>query len=298
MKCDICNSGDLYLRYSMKDNQYNITDEIFDIYKCKYCDACKTLQNGKNIQTEQYYLNEYQAFNQETELNINSGTFSRLYRSLFTYVINNRYEIFDYFTGRNIRNVLDVGCGSGQLINALQKKNCWKITGLEPSLTAVENAKKTGLNIIHATIDSYKTKDKFDLIYLIHVLEHLDNPHGSLQKIRLLLNDNGYLVIALPNINNLERIIFGKYWDGWDLPRHIYHYSVKSLKLLLMSNAFSINRIYYENYSILGRSLKNKTMQNVPYNKRTKNKKVYEKLSGILQATLKYSGAVSIIAQK
>ena len=135
---------------------------------------------------------------------------------------------------------------------------------------------------------------------MLHVIEHLDNPNGSLQKIHNILKPNGKIVIGTPNAKTIDRILFRKYWDGWDTPRHIYVYNYKNLKALLEKNGFKNISVHYEIYSIFHRSLINiYKYKNKNPNKITKflSSRINTLFSYILPL-LNLSGAIQVIAEK
>ena len=99
-------------------------------------------------------------------------------------------------TGR----LLDVGCGIGRFINAARKAG-FEVQGIELSTSAVNIAKqKYGLNLLFGDLDDLDFEiEKFDVITLWHSLEHVPYPGRTLTKIKSILADGGYLVIAVPN---------------------------------------------------------------------------------------------------
>lgn len=73
---------------------------------------------------------------------------------------------------------------------------------------------------------------------MFEVLEHLLNPHSSLLKIRNLLEDKGILIITVPNFSSFNRIVFGKSWYILGLPRHLSHFTKRTIKGILEKAGF------------------------------------------------------------
>lgn len=100
------------------------------------------------------------------------------------------------------KNILDIGCGPGALLNELNKryKNT-KLTGIDFSEHAIMYARKKMPNITFEVKDVLKDhlKDKYDIIFCTEVLEHLENPEQTLKKILTLLSTNGVLILSVPN---------------------------------------------------------------------------------------------------
>jgi 2-polyprenyl-3-methyl-5-hydroxy-6-metoxy-1,4-benzoquinol methylase len=64
-------------------------------------------------------------------------------------------------------------------------------------------AKSNGINVRKGSIEQIKSNEKFDLIILSHVLEHLLNPSVFLKKIKSILSDNGILYIEVPSLEGI-----------------------------------------------------------------------------------------------
>lgn len=122
---------------------------------------------------------------------------------------DNQEKAWDRLAIRRLRKILaikksgrllDVGCGSGRFINAARKVG-FNVQGIELSSSAVDIAHRLyGLNLLSGNIDEFDFgNEKFDIITLWHSLEHVPYPGRTLVKIKSILADNGYLVIAVPN---------------------------------------------------------------------------------------------------
>lgn len=101
----------------------------------------------------------------------------------------------------NHKKVLDIGCGSGMLLEYF-KKNNFKVFGIEGDKTAANfTAKIIGKkNVFAGEFNDFykKKKDNFDLIILSHILEHTANPVDFLKKNIQMLNSGGYIYIEVP----------------------------------------------------------------------------------------------------
>ena len=70
----------------------------------------------------------------------------------------------------------------------------------------------------------------FDVITLWHVLEHTGDPVENLRRVGKLLKPGGLLLAEVPNSAGLIARICGPYWLGWDLPRHLVHFTPRTLR--------------------------------------------------------------------
>lgn len=76
-----------------------------------------------------------------------------------------------------------------------------------------------------------------------HNLEHQKDLGFLIKKIFKILKPNGYLVIEVPNSESTQAKLAKKNWLYWDTPRHINHFSIKSISKLLLNNNFKIKKI-------------------------------------------------------
>jgi hypothetical protein len=85
------------------------------------------------------------------------------------------------------------------------------------------------------------------VVVLRHVLEHLNDYNNLLIKIfESGLKENGLLFIKTPRIDSWEASLFGKYWHGYDLPRHRVHFTKEGIEKLLSGIGYSEIKIKNE----------------------------------------------------
>jgi SAM-dependent methyltransferase len=134
--------------------------------------------------------------------------------------------------------VLDVGSNRGDLLLALRERGIQGV-GLEPNPVAAEFARRRGLEIIGEPIERAELPpSNFGSILLSHVLEHMRDPHAALCRLRPALRPDGSLYVAVPNAQSFWRRVFGADWLHWHVPFHLYHYTRRSLTLLLEQTGF------------------------------------------------------------
>jgi len=144
-------------------------------------------------------------------------------------------------TGDGYR-ILDLGCGRGTLLRMLAKRGA-TCTGVEraefPSQEIVD-----GIEIRHGDfLQMDFSAQRFDAIVIWHVLEHLVNPDAVLNKVRSILAPGGLLLIAVPNYGGLQAQCFGNKWFHLDIPRHVYHFTLDSIKSLLSHQHFEVRKV-------------------------------------------------------
>lgn len=136
------------------------------------------------------------------------------------------------FPSKSHPKLLEVGCMFGYLLQELNPE--YNVKGIDIGQDAVAYCKASGLDVQDISIEDYlnASKEKFDLIVISHVLEHLLKPGEVLEKLHGHLNPGGRILILVPNYQSLSVRIFGRYWGWWQVPVHINHFNKRSLELL------------------------------------------------------------------
>ncbi len=113
----------------------------------------------------------------------------------------------------------------------------WDLFGIEMSEDSAKQAEsKSGAKIFVGDIlDAQYPPATFDVITCFDVFEHLYEPRRVMEKVAEWLKPNGIFYILVPNVESAERRVFGSYWHGLELPRHLFHYSPSSLRTLAES---------------------------------------------------------------
>jgi len=150
-----------------------------------------------------------------------------------------RARMVERQAGTRCGNILDIGCGDGDFLRAMRRCG-WHAIGVE--LTDEKRNKLTALGI-HAVgpNDFPKLKDEsFDAVTLWHALEHLHQPLDVLRRVRRLLKPGGVCVIAVPNAGSPQATRDGAMWFGFDVPRHLWHFTPETLARFLAQSGLSV----------------------------------------------------------
>ena len=137
--------------------------------------------------------------------------------------------------------VLDIGCAEGRLLHAFLDLacECW---GVEHASYPSERFLGNGqIRYMQGDMSSLPLPEgAFDLIFLWHVLEHMDDPRAVMGRLYRLLAPGGILIVAVPNFSGLEAGRFKASWFHLDIPWHKYHFDERSLGYLLGKNRLRI----------------------------------------------------------
>ena len=139
------------------------------------------------------------------------------------------------------RSLLDVGTGSGLLLH-LAREHGYKVEGTDLSKHVSETLPaKVGIPIHHGTIETIVFAKKYDIITMLHVLEHTFDPLSTINRAKEILNDGGFLVVVVPNYRSLDTRIKdtlsrfrlkSRPYKHLALGHHNFVFSLKSLENL------------------------------------------------------------------
>ncbi len=171
------------------------------------------------------------------------------------------------------KKILDVGCASGKLGAYLKKEKNAIVVGVDISKIAIDQATKVldetyCLNIEKDNLPF--VKNSFDIIICVDILEHLFNPRKTLKKLKHYLKNDGYFVLSIPNIANIEirlNLLLGKFnyqRTGILDNTHIKFFTQKTAKGLVQSAGLKILKIdYTPGFSFF--FLRHKYIKNSPF---------------------------------
>lgn len=231
-KCPIC--GSIKLENSFKTQDYFLTHKEFGISKCKSCGFHFTNSRPKESDLGEYYKSEEYI----SHSNSNRGLFGYLYQSVRKYTLRKKYDLVSSL--KSGEQILDIGCATGQFLHEFKDRG-WKCRGIEPDENAREFARENyELKVLDPSKIGELEDHSFDVISMWHVLEHVSDLHGRMEDLTRLIKANGFLFIALPNIESWDAKHYKKYWAGLDVPRHLYHFSKKDVELLFGKYGFHI----------------------------------------------------------
>lgn len=137
--------------------------------------------------------------------------------------------------------VLEIGSASGYMGEFMIKEKKCEVWGVEPENGPFEESKKYGYTkLFNTTAEEFLklpeiANEKFDVIFLGDVLEHLVDPVGILQGLRQLLKPTGRFVISLPNVGHWSarlRVLKGNFdmdSSGIFDRTHLHFYTLKTM---------------------------------------------------------------------
>jgi SAM-dependent methyltransferase len=146
-----------------------------------------------------------------------------------------------HWAGQEQGRLLDVGCGAGYFLSGMRRHG-WEVSGLEVSRRAAQIAERDyGLEVRVGELGSMAfAASSFDVVTLWNVLEHLPSPKGDLRIIHDILRPGGLLAFGIPNAASLDARVFGRFWAGLDMPRHLHVFAPEALGRMLTELGFRV----------------------------------------------------------
>jgi SAM-dependent methyltransferase len=236
-KCPVCGSNNFYPFLTCID--FIVSGEKYDIKICSDCGLKITFDIKDEENIGQYYnSDEYIPHS-----NKSTGLVNTIYHKVRSYMLRRKRKIVEKATSMKKGQIIDVGTGTGYFPSEM-KQHGWEVAGTEKSFDA-RNFARNEFNIeIKKTEDLFNLQNqKFDVITLWHVLEHIHKLNENIATFYRLLKKNGKLIIAVPNNNSFDAFHYKEFWAAYDVPRHIWHFTPKQMKLLGEKHDFTLKQI-------------------------------------------------------
>ncbi|MBN1271859.1 MAG: class I SAM-dependent methyltransferase [Candidatus Aminicenantes bacterium] len=234
--CNLCRAKDTSLLFKGRDRFHSIPG-TYHFVRCHQCGLMYLDPMPTSKELERHYPVDYipysKAIDDETNL---------LTRWDRRYGMYKRYRVVTQVAGREPGRVLDVGCATGNFLDAMRRYGGWQPVGVEPNRQASIYAReRLGLEVFTGTLEEAGFEDNsFDVVTMWDVLEHVTDPQATLQEVARVLRIGGILVMSLPNPETWELGLFGSYWVGWDVPRHLHLFTCDVIARYLEETGFEL----------------------------------------------------------
>lgn len=140
-------------------------------------------------------------------------------------------------------SILDVGCGSGQLIRDMKHLGYERVAGVDPYI-AQDLHFDDGVSVLRRTLSA--TPGAFDVVMLHHSFEHMPEPAREMREIRRLLKPEGRVLLRIPIAASFAWRHYGVNWIGLDPPRHLFLHSPASIERLARQADLRVAGLIYE----------------------------------------------------
>lgn len=249
--CNLCGSSRRLPVTSGREHEYlNTTDDLFNVVRCADCGLVYLDPRPDVSELPTIYPPNYYSYNQD-KLRRNANPDSLLLRIRykgFRAKIEKSLSLLSLKSNEIVR-VLDIGCGDGHLLNLYREARGTNVetTGVDFSLSAVILAAAQGHNTYSGRFEDVDLSDDyFDLVVASHVIEHVPDPSGFVEKVFRVLKPGGIFWFETPNIGSIDARWFEKeHWGAYHFPRHWYFFSTETIGRLAEKTSFKVEMIDY-----------------------------------------------------
>lgn len=227
--CPSCGARAVFWKIGV-DSFYQVTSVEASYWDCQSCGLKFMWPVPSRHEISGFYPSGYW---QETSHN---GPLSRL-ESLYTGILLNldlvaliKRVLPRHHKGKTC---LDIGCSRGDFLDKIRRLGV-EVKGLEGDPRAIAYARtRFDLEVEQMDLEDWEPDEVYDFISAFHVLEHVRDPLQLLHKIKTAMKPESLLYLRVPNVDSLQAHVLGSGWKGLEFPRHISHFSPRSLEFLL-----------------------------------------------------------------
>ncbi|MBJ6117627.1 class I SAM-dependent methyltransferase [Pontibacter sp. BT310] len=233
-QCPICGKEEFKNFLVVTDN--SVSKESFVIVECENCTFKFTNPRPDIESIGSYYESEEYISHSNTK----TGIINRAYHVVRSITTKQKVELINRYAPAK-GSILDYGCGTGVFLTAC-KKDGWKVQGVEPNDKARELAAESAGTTI-ATDLGEVANEKFNVITLWHVLEHIHTLNETISQLISHLTEDGVLIVAVPNADSHDAKQYKENWAAYDVPRHLYHFTQPTMKRFLKRHKMQLEEV-------------------------------------------------------
>ena len=205
--CGACGQAALKSRYPVARDY--ITGDGFAVWECLSCGSARTLPVPADMSA--YYPPAYRHYNR---------LIAAILRRLYKRRVNGWARVF-----AAPGSVFEMGCGNGLMLATLRDLG-WQVRGSERTEDAALFARtQANVPVLVGGPENLAPSEQFDLLLMIQVLEHLEDPAAAVAAMAKHLKPDGRLIIGVPHYGSWQSRFGGATWFHLDVPRHLHHFS-------------------------------------------------------------------------
>ena len=193
----------------------------------RHCLACDTLFADRVADPDEIYVDGYlRGEGGDFGLDISNPAFQAYLRE-----VARRRVDFLASVAPTARSLLDVGCGTGEVLVAARERG-WEVRGVEPLEDASREARDgRGLDVRTGTLEESGLPERdHDVVSAFHVLEHIPDTRGFLSTLARWARPGGWVVVEVPNFESAIRRHHGPNWSGLRPLEHVVHFTPATLR--------------------------------------------------------------------
>lgn len=219
--CCLCGSRDEKVLFQAADKMFAGSRETFTTVRCCNCGLVYLNPRPKSSEDARYYTGGYRFSSENPEQSQPLGHYQ---------------PVIDFLDTDGPGRLLDVGTGNSPLLPAMRERG-WEVAGTEVDQALVDYFRtRHQIELFRGELaDAGFDDEKFTAITIMGVLEHIPDPRLLLAEAARVLEPGGIMALWCFN-RSLEAAMLGRYWLGFDAPRHLYSFSRATLGRLLLES--------------------------------------------------------------
>lgn len=268
--CRICGNEAGNKSYVAREMQFGLRDE-FEYFECASCGCVQIREIPEDL--AKYYPQDYYSYQSaQSPIEYNKpglkGFKERFIRDRITnYYLNRNSRLGAWLEKKsslaanyvfqlnwmrlqrlNLKldfasSILDVGCGSGYLLNEMAAYGFTDLTGVDPFIER-DIAYGNGVRILKRNLE--EIEQQFDFVMLHHSFEHMPDPRATLKKLYALTKFKRYLLIRIPVADSYAWRKYGVNWYALDAPRHLHLHTRQSMSRLAEQAGFQVADVVFD----------------------------------------------------
>ena len=258
--CRICGNGENNSSFIAREMMFGFKDE-FEYGQCAECGCLQIKDIPSDI--SKYYPQHYYSYGAKNEERLLKSVYMKgkqyLERqmakqslgqgNLVGQLVAKKYDFPAWTEWLKLAelsmdsSILDVGCGTGDLLLEMRELGFSNLTGIDPYLDQNIHYEQ-GVTIFKRSLKDLK--GAYDFIMLNHSFEHMDDPLPTLKNIHRLLSVDRFALIRIPVAQCYAWETYGVNWYQLDAPRHFFLHTEKSMEILAAQAGFKISKVIYD----------------------------------------------------
>lgn len=240
-KCPLCDSGQFQVLYDLQDSKVHGSITLPGIIR--KCKKCSLIYKDYNKSISDVYGTNYADHFEGLEGYAESSVSKKFFKDMLA---KGKSKI----KGNEKPVLLDVGSAMGTTLD-IAKELGFQTKGVEISANLAMKARQKGHEVFNCNISEIDNKEKFDVISMFDIIEHLDAPKEILLNLKKMLLENGQIIVYTPNHNSLVvkvahllyKLGFKDSVENIFACTHTCFFTTKTLKKILIDSGFEISEV-------------------------------------------------------